>query len=334
MKFSIIVPVYKVDYSKLKNCVNSLVNQTYKNYEIILVDDGSPDECPKICDEYSKKYKNIKVIHQKNKGLSGARNSGVRFANCDFYIFVDGDDMLVSNALELANERLNLEVDLLCSRLKPCSNFEDIGTYPYEFNKQYKSVEDLNYLKKMLIDFNGNNNSACGKFYNYKTTIDNNIFHNEKLKQGAEDLEFNFRFFSNCSNIIFLENMIYECVYNENSITRSFSLENQYLILDCFNEIKSNIKDNTALLKELNKRLNYVAVSTAISGFFNPNSPLLYKDQKKEYKKYISTPIMAEALKNNVTLDLKRNIIIFLIKNNLFLLVKLFAYIRYKQKKK
>lgn len=335
MKFSIIVPVYKVQYDKLKECILSLVNQDYKNYEVILVDDGSPDKCPIICEEFAKKYKKIKVIHQENKGLSGARNTGVKNAKCDYYTFVDGDDKLASNALTIANEYLKTSVDVLCSRLKPCSEYEDIGKYPYEFNKIYSTPAELKYLKKKLIDFTGNNNSACGKFYKYKLTIDKSIYHDEKLKQGAEDLEFNFRFFSNSKQIVFMSDVIYECVYNENSITRSFNLKNQYLILECFKKIQKNInKEDTDLMNIFYGRLKYVMISTAISGFFNPKNKMSFKEQKSEYNKYIKNELFTKAMKSKTPIDKKRNLILFCIKHHLYLFIKILAQIRYYQKRK
>ena len=88
---SVIISVYKVeDY--LDKCVNSIVNQTYKNLEIILVDDGSPDNCPAMCDEWAKKDKRIKVIHKQNGGLSSARNAGLDICTGDYIMFVDSDD--------------------------------------------------------------------------------------------------------------------------------------------------------------------------------------------------------------------------------------------------
>ena len=83
---SVIVPVYCVE-QYLEKCVSSIVNQTYKNLEIILVDDGSPDSCPRICDEYAAKDERIKVIHKPNGGLSDARNSGLKIANGDYTKF-------------------------------------------------------------------------------------------------------------------------------------------------------------------------------------------------------------------------------------------------------
>lgn len=90
-KISIIIPVYKVE-PYLRQCLDSVVNQTYKNLEIILVDDGSPDNCGAICDEYAKKDERIRVIHKRNEGLPAARNEGIRAATGEWLAFVDSDD--------------------------------------------------------------------------------------------------------------------------------------------------------------------------------------------------------------------------------------------------
>lgn len=96
---SVIVPVYNVE-KYLERCVNSIINQTYDNIEVILVDDGSTDNCPRICDELSKSDDRIKVIHKSNGGLSDARNAGIRAANGNYYAFVDSDDYIESDMLD------------------------------------------------------------------------------------------------------------------------------------------------------------------------------------------------------------------------------------------
>ena len=88
---SVIVPVYKVE-PYLRRCVDSILNQSFQDFELILVDDGSPDSCGAICDEYAARDSRIHVIHQENKGLSGARNTGIDHANGEYLAFVDSDD--------------------------------------------------------------------------------------------------------------------------------------------------------------------------------------------------------------------------------------------------
>lgn len=101
--FSVIVPVYKVeDY--LERCIKSILQQTYKDFELILVDDGSPDNCGIMCDEFAKKDDRIIVIHQENAGLSAARNAGLAIARGKYILFVDSDDwILESTTIKLAD---------------------------------------------------------------------------------------------------------------------------------------------------------------------------------------------------------------------------------------
>ena len=109
---SIIVPIYKVE-RYLKKCVDSLLNQDIDNYEIILVDDGSTDSCPQICEEYAAQYNNVRVVHRENGGLSAARNSGIEVAKGAYLMFVDSDDFIEPNVLGALMEQVerdNLDV--------------------------------------------------------------------------------------------------------------------------------------------------------------------------------------------------------------------------------
>ncbi len=101
--FSVIVPIYKVE-AFLEKCIESILQQTYENFELILVDDGSPDNCPLICDRYSKKDVRIRTIHKLNGGLVSARNTGLLSAVGDYICYVDGDDWLVPDALQKVKE--------------------------------------------------------------------------------------------------------------------------------------------------------------------------------------------------------------------------------------
>lgn len=93
MKFSVIVPVYRVE-KYIRQCIESVLNQTYKDFELILVDDGSPDNCPRICDEYALKDERVVVVHKVNGGVSSARNAGLAVSKGEYFLFVDGDDLL------------------------------------------------------------------------------------------------------------------------------------------------------------------------------------------------------------------------------------------------
>ena len=105
---SVIVPIYNVE-KYLARCVDSIVNQTYKNLEIILVDDGSPDRCPQMCDDYAKKDSRIKVVHKKNGGLSDARNAGLAVATGEYISFIDSDDYVSDDFFECLLDVMNKE---------------------------------------------------------------------------------------------------------------------------------------------------------------------------------------------------------------------------------
>lgn len=124
---SVIIPVYKVE-KYLDRCVNSVVNQTYKNLEIILIDDGSPDNCPQICDQWAEKDNRIVVIHKKNEGLSSARNTGLKIAKGKYIGFVDSDDWIELNMYK----RL---YDILCTYNA------DMSICDYQFDTYERSVK-------------------------------------------------------------------------------------------------------------------------------------------------------------------------------------------------
>lgn len=114
MKFSVVVPIYKVE-KYLKECVDSLLGQTFKDFELILVDDGSPDNCPAICDNYATADGRVKVIHKQNGGAGAARKTGMKAAQGEYILPVDGDDFVESNMLERVNDILNEKsYDIVC----------------------------------------------------------------------------------------------------------------------------------------------------------------------------------------------------------------------------
>ena len=96
---SVVLPIYNVE-NYIEKCMESVLNQTYKNIEIILVDDGSPDNCPIICDQYVKEDNRVKVVHKENGGLSDARNAGIKVANGDYITFIDSDDYVDKDYVE------------------------------------------------------------------------------------------------------------------------------------------------------------------------------------------------------------------------------------------
>ena len=145
---SVIVPVYKVE-AYLDRCVQSIVDQTYRNLEIILVDDGSPDRCPAMCDAWAEKDSRIKVIHKENGGLSDARNAGMAVATGEFIGFVDSDDYIARNMYQLLYDRLISDgSDIAACGVKMV--FED-GSPARQLTKSGSCVLDRNAALEAVV---------------------------------------------------------------------------------------------------------------------------------------------------------------------------------------
>ena len=159
-KISIIIPVYNVE-EYLPACFHSVIYQTYKNIEIVLVDDGSTDKSGRLCDEYAKNRDNVKVIHQENQGLSGARNSGVRISTGDYVCFVDSDDVVARDYAEVLLNTLKDDADVAITRMV---KFYDV--IPYEDYVPFK-VQKLSNAEalKILCNQTKFGNTACAKLY-------------------------------------------------------------------------------------------------------------------------------------------------------------------------
>ena len=144
---SVIVPVYKVE-QVVKNCIESILNQTFTDFELILVDDGSPDNCPKMCDDYAKKDSRIKVVHKENGGLSDARNAGMKVATGGYVSFIDSDDYVSLDFYEiLLQTMIDNDSDIVeCSVVKFYEN-EKFDEYSDDLKvTNYETVDALDGL--------------------------------------------------------------------------------------------------------------------------------------------------------------------------------------------
>lgn len=161
---SVIIPVYNVE-KYLSRCVNSVLSQTFSDFELILVDDGSPDNCPKLCDEYAKKDSRIKVIHKQNRGLSSARNAGLKICKGDYIFFIDSDDYLAyeyvlsdfmhkaqSEDADFVYSLMNCATDTKISEMKCCKRFVKDNRLFFLSNPYFFSACNKLY-KRTLLQF-------------------------------------------------------------------------------------------------------------------------------------------------------------------------------------
>lgn len=336
---SIIVSVYKIPEKYLRKCIESCMAQTLKEIEILLVDDGSPDNCGQICDEYAANDKRIKVIHKHNGGLSAARNTGFLSSIGEWIMFVDGDDWIEPDMCEkMYTIGISNGVGIvICAACKDFGKTSIPWTYNLDCEKIYKD-EECKWLQQQLLVYNSNIATVPAKLIRRCILEKNLILHNETLRQGAEGIEFNLRLFDKIESAVFTDEIFYHYIYNDTSISSSHDEKNHQYVISCFKKIKEFIEqsDNKdQLMPWFYNRMLYVIITTAISGYFSPTNQNPYRDKKKKYKEYLKQPIVEESLANAKTTGLsnQRKIIIWMIRHKIFIGLWCLGIIRRFQKK-
>lgn len=248
LKLSIIVPIYKVE-QYLNKCVDSLLNQDLppEDYEIILVDDGSPDCCGKICEVYAARFSNIKVVHRENCGLSAARNSGIEVAEGKYIQFVDSDDYLESNVLRALVEKI--EVDNL-----------DVLRFNYQNVNERYEVFEPNKVSKPYVDYR---DEVCNGIiflterlgfgcYAWQFIIRRELLEGCVFKEGIyfEDTEWAPRLLMKAQRVTSTDLLVYNYLMRQGSITQSVDekkkrkvLEDKLLLIDAMQEQMRDVVD-------------------------------------------------------------------------------------------
>ena len=212
---SVIVPVYNVE-KYLNKCIQSIVSQTYKNLEIILVDDGSPDNCPKMCDDWAAADSRIKVIHKQNGGLSSARNAALDIAVGDYLFFIDSDDYAEPDMVEFLHSLIiSGEYDVA-----RCGAFIDdlINNKSLQIGDGKRSVPSFDDSINNLM--NGGNLSGVVWNKMYKTNAVKSIRF-DPADGCSEDIMYNFRVLTQTDRVICCDEPKYHYVLRNDSITNS-----------------------------------------------------------------------------------------------------------------
>lgn len=223
-KISVIVPIYKVE-NYLEKCLNSITNQTYKNLEIILIDDGSPDNCGEICERYALEDERIKVIHKENGGLSAARNTGIDVSTGKYVVFVDSDDWIAEDYCEVLFDALvNNDADVAAVDYYMIDENEKILNIDSQTDDGFSETviyEKSEIIKEMLA-YKTFKNFAWNKIY--KTEM----LRNNKFPEGVnyEDTIFTCDLLHKCSKIVFITKKCYYYLQRGNSITRMHTEKN------------------------------------------------------------------------------------------------------------
>ncbi|HFM9575288.1 TPA: glycosyltransferase family 2 protein [Streptococcus pneumoniae] len=219
MKVSVIIPVYNVE-KYLRRCLDSVVNQTYKDIEVILVNDGSPDNSKEICEEYVAKYSNIQLINQKNAGLGAARNTGLQYITGNAVTFVDSDDWLELDAIEyyVASMKKSDADIVVTQMIRKKEYFSNEGTNGTTIKEEVLNQEQ--FAKKYFkIDGNNIEYYACAKLYKRE------IAREVKYPVGlfAEDVPAAFGYIIRSQKIFYSTKVTYNYFFNDNSLTAKFT---------------------------------------------------------------------------------------------------------------
>ena len=223
---SIIVPVYRVE-QYIHRCVDSLLNQTLKKIEIILVDDQSPDNCPAICDDLANSHENIKVVHKANGGLGLARNSGLSVAEGEFVAFVDSDDYIDLDMMEkLYSECKSSQLDVIYSEFNT-DNYPGYNVFPHS-EKLYINEE----IESLRLDFLGAEPeyissvkyeaSACKGLYSLDLIRKNNISFLSEREYISEDVLFNLNILKAAQRVKIVPWQMYHYCLNGASLTHVY----------------------------------------------------------------------------------------------------------------
>lgn len=260
---SIIVPIYGVE-EYLRECLDSIVNQSYSNIEILLIDDGSKDLCPEICDEYANKDKRITVIHKKNEGLVSARKTGVKIAKGEFVQFVDGDDWINYDMTErMVNYAIKYDADLVTCGLYICKKdyTECIDKFPEGLyhKDMYKSKIIPNMIYSGRYFEFGIFPSLCNKLF-YKEKLIPFVMAVDNLITLGEDGACLYPYLLSIDSIYISHDVLYYYRQNNNSMTKSFistQVRDTYNLLNYLHEVFETKKNQ---FPELLQQLDYYSL--------------------------------------------------------------------------
>ena len=314
-KISIIIPVYNAE-QYIDNCLKSLIGQTYKNIEIILVDDGSKDSSYDICLEYSKKYSFIKIFHKTNGGPSSARNLGISKASGDYICFVDSDDTVAENYVEKLVEN---SADLVAGGF-----IEIYG----EIRKNIKICDAIQkfdneeiYIKFLEASESDIFNSPGCKLYNKQIIERNNLKYDESLKMG-EDLIFNIHYLKYCKSLVIIPECLY--YYNKNvleSLTKKFEFSRWNTEKIIYHEYKKIYEINNLYSNYRSKIDCMLLLGAKKTIYILCTSNIKYSDSKKYIKKIINDNEIKEVIKYVKPQNKLTKVLLFLIKKRMIILI-------------
>ena len=239
-KISVIIPVYGVE-KYLNRCVESVVNQTFQDLEIILVDDGSPDNCPQMCDEWASRDTRIRTVHRENGGLSCARNTGLSIASGEYVTFIDSDDWIAADTYEYCINFFNRYEDT------DAIQFDYIYVYPDKKPSIDRKEIIESYTGKEILENYLESSTRTGSYSVCRCLFKANIAQRYRFREGKinEDIDYKYKVLRDCNRLI-VSNQIKYFYWQEGNSTSSGKLKKRdFQLYEAAEELYSLTKDET-----------------------------------------------------------------------------------------
>lgn len=277
---SVIIPVYNVE-KYLPQCINSVLEQSYQNFEIILVNDGSKDTSGAICDNYSKKDSRIKVIHQENAGASAARNTGLKIVSGEYVYFLDGDDWLERNAFEEMVKSMQKEQTdfVFFDAYSIDENSGNISKKHYSHKETYKNGKGHEIMKQLLTNKEFHV-APWSMFFRTKFLMQSKIYFEEGIIY--EDMLFAYQVFSMAQKVAYVPAYLYFRRYRENSVMTSKVVQKNFVSAV---KVYEQVRDYSEKLTD-DRRCDEYIVKCAYNAI-NVYDRLSSKDKKTYQDEYI-----------------------------------------------
>lgn len=336
---SIIIPCYNVE-SYLNDTADSIINQTYSNWELLLVDDGSKDRTSLICDELAKKDERIKVIHKGNGGLVSARNAGYEKATGDWLMYIDGDDWIDTDCLEeligFVDKYDNPDI-IFWNCVQELGEISIKGKWEWkctDTERLYQNEECM-MLSRNTLNYKSGIATAYSKLIKRDFCLKNDLDHNHNLRQGVEGMEFSMRVFAAAKKALFVRKYYNHYRYNPISISKKVDEQNTKYIHDGLLECCEYI-DNLGCLKEaflnsLYQRSLYALIAVALSTYFHPNNADSLRMKIAKFKAVVRDMYVFNIALKKADLsvfDKQRKIVIYIIKLKLYFLLPLVSKLK------
>ena len=342
VKVSIIVPVYNVE-KYIDRCLKSLVNQTLKDIEILIIDDGTPDNSINICERYSKNDNRIKIFNKKNEGLGLTRNYGIKKASGEYVAFIDSDDYVDLDYYEkLYNKAKKTNADVCFSDFKNVTEKneildDNIRCIPFkddiiDSNSVLLNMLNVPTCNKDITNYMGM--SVWRAIYKLDIIKTNNIFFVSERKYISEDIVFNFDFLENSKVVSFIRDSYYYYCYNNNSLTNVYRndrfYKNKILIKELIDKSKKYGKENELKSGIANLFIDYVRAS--IKQEVN-NSGKTKKEIRKSVEKIIYDNEVQTALEIKTKVNFRKDLFDYFLKKKIIWPIILFSKVREKMKR-